>query len=73
MAKKESSLVNSMGKARPEKARVQVPEDVRRRMVADAAYFIAQRRGSAEGDPAADWKAAEAQIDELLMDTKSPG
>ena len=56
------------------RARVEVPADVRRKMVADAAYYIAQRRGFQLGDPVADWIAAEVEIDELLMDTVStPG
>ena len=55
----------------PRRARVEVPGDVRLKMVADAAYYIAQRRGFEDGDPVADWLAAEAQIDELLMDTVS--
>lgn len=53
------------------RARVEVPADVRRKMVADAAYYIAQRRGFQPGDLVADWAAAEVEIDELLMDTVS--
>ena len=55
------------------RARVDVPADVRRKMVADAAYYIAQRRGFQAGDLVADWVAAEAEIDELLTDTVSAG
>lgn len=32
------------------------------RMVAEAAYYIAERRGFAPGDAAADWAQAEKQI-----------
>jgi hypothetical protein len=53
------------------RARVDVPPDVRRKMVADAAYYIAERRGFQLGDPVADWAAAEVEIDELLTDTVS--
>jgi len=35
-------------------------------MIAVAAYFRAERRGFAPGDPKADWLAAEAEIDRLL-------
>ncbi len=55
------------------RGRVDVPADVRRKMVADAAYYIAQRRGFQAGDLVADWVAAEAEIDELLTDTVSTG
>lgn len=55
------------------RARVDVPADVRRKMVADAAYYIAKRRGFQAGDSVADWVAAEAEIDELLTDTVSTG
>lgn len=53
----------------PRKVRVQVPEAMRRRMVADAAYFIAQRRNFIGGSPQEDWLAAEAEIERLLTDT----
>jgi Protein of unknown function (DUF2934) len=35
-------------------------------MVAEAAYFRAQRRGFG-GDPARDWVEAEAEIDAMLL------
>jgi Protein of unknown function (DUF2934) len=37
----------------------------RARMISEAAYFIAQQRGSA-GNPLADWLAAEKQIESQL-------
>ncbi|HLG20330.1 MAG TPA: DUF2934 domain-containing protein [Bdellovibrionota bacterium] len=40
------------------------PEE-RQRMIAEAAYFIAERRGFWGGDPNADWLEAESQIDRL--------
>jgi cytochrome c556 len=36
-------------------------------MVADAAYFRAERRGFS-GDPTADWLAAEAEVDAMLRE-----
>ena len=45
---------------------VSVSEDVRRAMIAEAAYFHAQRRGFAPGDEVQDWLKAEAEIDALL-------
>jgi hypothetical protein len=43
-----------------------VTAEQRRQMIAEAAYFRAQRRGFVEGDPIADWLAAEADIDAML-------
>ena len=37
------------------------PEE-RYRMIAEAAYYIAEQRGFTPGDPAKDWRDAEAQI-----------
>jgi len=45
----------------------------RQRMIEEAAYYRAQRRGFADGEPMRDWLEAEAEIDRMLMDeTSSP-
>ena len=38
----------------------------RQRMIEEAAYFRAQRRGFVGGDPVADWLEAEAEVDRRL-------
>lgn len=43
-----------------------VTAEVRARMIADAAYYIAEKRGFGHGHHDADWAAAEKQIDALL-------
>src|SRR6185295_3200065 len=43
-----------------------VTAEQRRRMIAEAAYFRAQRRGFENGDSTADWLAAEAEIERAL-------
>jgi hypothetical protein len=43
-----------------------VTAEQRQRMIAEAAYFLAQHRGFADGDPLQDWLAAEAEIDRAL-------
>jgi len=43
-----------------------VSEDQRRRMIAEAAYFRAERRGFKGGDSVADWIEAEAEVDKRL-------
>lgn len=47
------------------KAGLVSPED-RMRLIAEAAYFKAERRGFAEGSELEDWVEAEAEIDALL-------
>ena len=43
-----------------------VPLEQRRHYIEMAAYYIAERRGFAPGDPLEDWVQAEAEIDRLL-------
>ncbi|HEY5656204.1 MAG TPA: DUF2934 domain-containing protein, partial [Myxococcota bacterium] len=40
--------------------------DLRRQMIAEAAYLRAERRGFGSGDPKDDWLAAEREVDSLL-------
>jgi Protein of unknown function (DUF2934) len=47
-------------------APVVISEDVRRGMIAEAAYLRAERRGFAPGGEREDWMAAEAEVDALL-------
>jgi hypothetical protein len=53
-------------KPRTRKAATAIDTDVRRHMIAEAAYFRAQARGFNGGDEIADWLAAEAEIDALM-------
>jgi len=43
-----------------------VPAEQRRNYIEMAAYYIAERRGFAPGNPLEDWVQAEAEIDRLL-------
>jgi hypothetical protein len=43
----------------------------RREMIAQAAYYRAERRGFKGGDPAADWIAAEAEVDAKLRASRA--
>ena len=45
---------------------VAISREQRQAMVAEAAYFMAERRGFVGGDPEQDWREAEAEIDALL-------
>ena len=40
-----------------------VPHDIRRELIAQAAYFRAQRRGFEPGHELEDWLAAETEVD----------
>ena len=44
-----------------------ISREQRQAMVAEAAYFMAERRGFVGGDPEHDWRHAEAEIDALLL------
>jgi Protein of unknown function (DUF2934) len=43
-----------------------VAPDIRRAMIAEAAYFLAEKRGFSPGDEIQDWLEAESQIESLL-------
>jgi hypothetical protein len=47
-----------------------ISAEERRKMVAEAAYFRAQRRGFQGGSPDRDWMEAEAEIDAILLDRR---
>ena len=43
-----------------------VDGQARQAMIAEAAYYRAQKRGDGPGDPVSDWYEAEAEIEHLL-------
>jgi hypothetical protein len=53
-------------------AQKQVTADERLRCIEVAAYYIAEKRGFAGGDPAQDWAMAEQQVDSLLLAGRLP-
>ena len=50
----------------PPAPRSEISEDMRRSMIAQAAYLRAERRGFSGGSEVDDWLAAEAEVDALL-------
>ncbi len=50
-----------------------VSAEVRRLMIAEAAYYIAEQRGFAAGNHVEDWLLAEKQIDATLSAKVLPG
>jgi len=45
-----------------------ITPDQRLHYIEVSAFYIAERRGFVEGDPTADWLAAESEIDRLLRE-----
>lgn len=50
-----------------------IPTEQRTHYVEMAAYYIAERRGFAPGNPLEDWVQAEAEIDRLLAEGRLGG
>lgn len=65
-SRKTPAKKSTVRKTPPAGILLPVSHEERWRMVAEAAYYIAQRRGFVGGDANADWLAAEAQVDEKL-------
>ena len=52
--------------AKTAKGNARITPEQRYRMICDAAYYRAERRGFIGGSPSDDWIAAEAEVDELI-------
>ena len=65
-APKRKTAVRKKAVAQPAKPPVDISEDARRGMIAEAAYLRAERRGFMPGTETEDWLAAEAEVDALL-------
>jgi len=48
-----------------------ITSEERTRMINEAAYYIAEKRGFQGGDPQQDWLEAAAQIDRVIMESNS--
>ena len=68
-AKKTATAKSAPAKVKAVKGNGAMPitPEQRYRMICDAAYYRAERRGFIGGNPAEDWTAAEAEIDGLLL------
>lgn len=49
---------------------VRLSPEERYRAIAEAAYYKAERRGFQGGDPAQDWREAEAEIDAWILESE---
>ena len=81
MANEIAKLAESKPSKRPttnvtaptSKSATPVSAEVRRLMIAEAAYYSAERRGFASGNEVGDWLLAEKQIDAALSAEVVPG
>lgn len=65
-AQKSPAATRQASKKSAEPAPCISPEE-RFQMISEAAYFRAEQRGFLVGDDLADWLAAEAEVDALLL------
>lgn len=56
-----------------EGVRDSIDPDLRQRMVSEAAFRLYQERGCTDGYEFDDWLQAEAEVDHLLLNPRSPG
>ncbi|MEW5943905.1 MAG: DUF2934 domain-containing protein [Pseudomonadota bacterium] len=65
-ASKSTAAPKKSASAKKGNGHTTVSPEQRYRMICDAAYFRAERRGFVGGNPAQDWLEAEAEIDLML-------
>jgi hypothetical protein len=53
-------------------AKLSLSPQERHRMICEAAYYRALRRGLVGGNPEQDWREAEAEIDATLLRSRRP-
>jgi len=63
---KQKEPQKSLGGKRGDHLETQVPPEIRHAMIAEAAYYLAEKRGFTPGDEMADWVRAEAEIESML-------
>ncbi|MEJ2360191.1 MAG: DUF2934 domain-containing protein [Gammaproteobacteria bacterium] len=61
-----ASAVKAKKQARPRKKQNSISDDVKRQMIAEAAFYNSQKRAQLGGDPVQDWLLAEKQIEQTL-------
>lgn len=61
-----AAIVSAVADAMPDDSELAMPAEIRNRMIAEAAYYLAERRGFAPGYELEDWLAAESEIERAL-------
>ena len=64
---KSTRQVNSMVRDPGRPFTFALSAEQRRQMIAEAAYYLAEKRGFQGGDPVDDWLKAEVQVDKNLI------
>jgi hypothetical protein len=64
--KRKSTSPKSPGGKKPKAPIIEISNEQRLGMIAEAAYYKAQQRGFAGGNPVDDWLTAESEVDALL-------
>jgi len=65
-APKATRAASKTSKARQPVATITTSEE-RHRLIAEAAYYLAEKRGFQGGSPEQDWLEAAAQVDQMFM------
>ena len=69
---KSTAAKKAISETTTTKKMASVSPEQRYQMIAEAAYFIAEKRGFLGGDVAQDWLDAEAEIDRLFQQSSAP-
>lgn len=69
--KSVSKPEKAAAKSRAQVAAINISDEQRMEMIAQAAYYKAEKRGFTGGDPSEDWISAELEIDALLSSNTS--
>lgn len=64
---KKAAPAKAKASAAPVAARPAVTIEQRQHYIQVAAFYVAQRRGFAPGNPMDDWATAEVEVDELIL------
>jgi len=67
-SKRKPSTAKSSRAKKPSSTAIDISEEQRMHMIAEVAYFKAEKRGFAGGSPVDDWLAAESEVNALLSD-----
>lgn len=65
----KASIASSAPKRKSAPSRNVITSEERTRLINEAAYYIAEKRGFQGGDPQQDWLEAAAQIDATIMES----
>jgi len=66
-SKRQVTEVATQAKTAAKKAKgIAVSDEVKQRMIAEAAFYNSQKRAQLGGDPVQDWLLAEKQIEQQL-------